>query len=107
MALLTASIHGVQREVELQHVHPRLAEKAELRAFGELIDEVDHFFDRQLALGGDPRGLVLRGGGREVRVRAAAAGGEEFVRGVWTELFSALGDGLREVGAGGAFCSRR
>lgn len=53
----------VEREIERQHVHARLAEEAEWRVLGEPVDQCADLFDVDLSPGGNARGLMLRGRG--------------------------------------------
>ena len=48
---------GVEREVELEHVHARLAEEAERAAVGVLVDEREHLVEREAARARDARRL--------------------------------------------------
>ena len=71
-----SSAQPVQRQVELQHVHPGLTQEAQGAALGVLGDQPANVVDVQPARRGDPAGLqfgVLR---RDVRVQAATAGGD-------------------------------
>ena len=50
----------VQRQVELQHVDPRVAENAEQAVLGVLRDQVAHALRRQIARGSDAIGDAAR-----------------------------------------------
>ena len=70
----------VEGEVELEHVHPGLAEEAEEAAFGVLGDQLEHPVERQAADRGDPVRLDARVGLGDVRVDAGGRGGDRVDR---------------------------
>ena len=62
----------VERQIERQHVHARLAEQAEEAALGVLADELAHAIFRHVARLRNTRHLEQRGLRRDVRIEAAA-----------------------------------
>jgi hypothetical protein len=63
---------AVQGQVQGEHVHSRLAEKAERAPFNVPLDELPDRFRVELADPRDARDLVEGRGGADVRVEAAA-----------------------------------
>src|SRR5262245_25018735 len=74
------SRHSVEREIERQHVHAGLAEKSERAAFGMLIHELAQAIFGHIAGLGNPGHLEQGGLRRDVRVEAAARGGDQVDR---------------------------
>ena len=64
----------VERQVELEHVHARLAEHAERAVVCVLLDQLAHALERQPAHLGDPARLDLGVVLRDVRVHAGGRG---------------------------------
>src|SRR5215510_2106749 len=68
----------IERQVERQHVHPRLAQEAEGTTLDMLLDELPHAIFRQIA-GFRNSGHLEEGRcGRNVRIEAAAGGRDEI-----------------------------
>jgi hypothetical protein len=65
----------VERQLQAQHVHARLAEDAEVGGVGVLLYEFAHLFDAQAAGLGDAVGLEAGVLGTDMRVEAAAEAG--------------------------------
>src|SRR5262249_33767758 len=72
----------VEREIQRENVHARLAEKPELPPCGVLGDERTHFVGRESACLRDASDLVLRRRRADMRIEAACRGGDE-VHGHW------------------------
>src|SRR5262245_6047578 len=68
----------IERQVERQHVHPRLAQEAEGTTLDMLLDELPHTIFRQVARLRNTGDLEKRSGRRNVRIEAAAGGGYEI-----------------------------
>src|SRR5436853_3066866 len=68
----------IEREIELEHVHPGLAEQAEQSALGVLGDQAAHDALVQLACPGHAADLIEGGRRADVRIEAAARGGDEI-----------------------------
>ena len=60
----------VQIEIEIEHIHSRFAEQAELPAFRVLLHQRPHVLLAHSALVGDSRNLKLRRRRRNVRIQA-------------------------------------
>ena len=71
---------AVEREVELEHVDPRLAEEAERAAVCVLLDERQHLLEREAAGTRDARRLQARVRGGDVRIEPGARGGQGIDR---------------------------
>ena len=69
--------HRIQRQIQRQHVHPRLAEHAEQARRGVRGDQVAQRSFVDSARLRHARDLERRGGGRDVGVEPAARGGDE------------------------------
>src|SRR4029434_481474 len=83
-----------------------LPSEAKLRALRKLLNQCIYLLDRNLTFGRDSRRLVLRRGGREVRIETAATRSEQFIRCILAELLAALSDRFREIGARGPLVAR-
>ena len=81
---------GVEREVELEDVHARLAEETERAVVGVIVDEVEHVLERKATGLGDSRSLQPGVLGRDVGVetRAGRRDGVDRHVGVRTDPFS-------------------
>ena len=71
---------GVQRQVQPQHMHPRLADEAQQRLLGVPLDQCAHFGFRQAAHAGHAGRLVVGRGAADVRVQPAGRGGDQVHR---------------------------
>ena len=70
----------VEREVQLEHVDARPAEKAERRRLGVRLNQFAHALDRHTSGRRDARGLQLRRGRRNMRIQPGAARRDHFGR---------------------------
>src|SRR5262245_56098128 len=66
----------VQRKIELQHVHARLAENAERAAERMLRNERAHLFDRNTTRFRDANGLKIGVARTDVRIQTGSGGGD-------------------------------
>ena len=66
----------VEREVELEHVHARLAEKAERASVRVLVDEAEHLVEVETALTRNPLCLCPRVRRRDLRVESRPGRGD-------------------------------
>src|SRR5262249_32936449 len=71
---------GVEREIQLKHVHPRLTKDAKLTAFRVLRNESAHLVVGDIAGLRYTRGLVFGGRGRNMRIEAGSRSGREIDR---------------------------
>ena len=71
---------GSEGEIELQDIHPRLAEHAPLPAFSEFRDQGAEGRGTELPGPRHPCHLIVRGGGADVRVQTTAGGGDQVDR---------------------------
>ena len=84
----------VEREVQLEHVHARLAEEAERAAVGVLVDELEHLvLASRPRASRDPGRLDARVLGRDVRVEPGARRGHRIGRHVVTVVEAVLARG--------------
>src|SRR5215475_15030316 len=73
-----AGRRAIERQVQRQHVHPRLAQEAEGARLDMLLDELPHAIFRQIAGFRNSGDLEKRRGRRNVRIEAAAGGRDQI-----------------------------
>ena len=76
---LLARRGAIERQVERQHAHPRLAQEAEGTTLDMLLDELPHAIFRQIAGFRNSGDLEKGRFGRNVWIEAAAGGRTEFL----------------------------
>src|SRR5579885_1350502 len=79
-SMLIAGREIIERKIEHQHIHPRLANHAEPPAPGVFPHQPFNYILAQTASAGDPCNLHLGGGGTDLGVKAAARGGHHVDR---------------------------
>src|SRR5262249_29176497 len=70
----------IQIQIQLQNVHTRFTEDAELAAIGVFSDKFPQARLCDMAFAGDSRNLERRGGRRNIRIEPRARGGDEVDR---------------------------
>src|SRR5580765_7158694 len=70
----------VERQVQFENVHPRLAEKAELPSLGVSVDQLPDHVRLELARLGNAPHLVQRRSGADVRIETAAGSRDQIDR---------------------------
>src|SRR6185437_14389611 len=73
-------LQPIKREIELEHINPRLAQQPESASFDLSIHQATNALLRQAPRLGDPRHLEAGGFRRDIRVEAAARGGHQIGR---------------------------
>jgi hypothetical protein len=107
----TRGRHAVERDVEQEHVHPRVAQQAELAPLGVPAHQRAHLLRAHPPGPGHPRDLELGIGRGDVRVEPGARRGDHVGRDLSAlgavlldHMLDASGDqGIGQLGVGGAF----
>jgi hypothetical protein len=90
---------SVQREIELQHIHPWVSKDVECAILNIARDELPQIAFLHVPRGSNPRRLRMGGLRRNMRVKAASGGGHHVDRDMALSEFGACGLGaLRDLG---------
>lgn len=76
----------VERQIQLQDVHTRLAKQAKLSRLDVLVHQQVHLLDGESTSAGDRENLKLRGGDRDVWIQTGSGSGDQVDRDVCRRL---------------------